>query len=159
MFWTDFLSFSLLGVCDADNFLGHEVRHSDLVDTQKLHCGELFWCALPYFSAQSETGPSCGTIIIPQTSSAPIKSVSQATPNGLDGYFSHFSSSVAVGYYVSGFRLSILIAPVRFFTLPFCGFHWLSLYLFRYFLVFAHSKWSNLDEQDDHCGMSWFSKV
>ena len=59
----------------------------------------------PLFShlCSPEIGPT-ETIIIPQTSYAPIKSVSQATPNGLDGYFSNFSSLHREdGYCVLGF--------------------------------------------------------
>ena len=64
-----------------------------------------FSCTILYFliCAVLKLDPT-GTIIIPQTSWAPIKSVSQATPNGLDGYFSNFSSLHREdGYCVLGF--------------------------------------------------------
>ena len=73
------------------------VRHTDLVDDIPNYTGEsVFLRTTVFFLLHNETGLSSGrrTIIIPQTSSAPIKSVSQATPNGLDGYFSNFSSTI-----------------------------------------------------------------
>ena len=115
-FSTEFVSlfsFPLLEVWDAVNFLGQELGppHRFGGRHPKLQYRKISFSAhYCIFLLRGKTWLSSGhrTIIIPQTSSAPIKSVSQATPNGLDGYFSNFSSSALVGYYyVSGFRLNI----------------------------------------------------
>ena len=71
-----------------------------------------------------------GTIIIPETSSTPIKSVSQATPNGLDGYFSNFSS-------IRLPRLLRIELHIEYSYFDFAPFLLIKLYLytFKYILV------------------------